>query len=354
MSCARSGRSRISHGQVIEVLVANRLSAPAPMVRVGDWAAAWAVEEVFGVTRACSTMTGSPARWTRSPRTWTRSPASARRRSRVRDRCGAAALGHDLDLHVRRLPGPGRGTAPRSGHPKDRRADLKQIQTGLAVAGDGGIPLFHRAYDGGAGEVAQVVGAMNALKKIAGPRRFLLVGDSKLISYRTWPRWMPRRRFRRPAGRPQVPAGLFAALAGAAAEVDYATGRDAGKPAGRPEHLPGPRTAMDLPGPRKNDPVHLRRILVHSTATPPAQAKAGAKLARAAEDLDKLVAPPGPGSTPPAKRRRPGQAIAAKRRAAEYLRTTITTAPAGKPVWPGTSTRTRSTPRPPPTAGTRC
>jgi len=32
--------------------------------------------------------------------------------------------------------------APRWGHPKDRRADLKQIQTGLAVSGDGGIPVF--------------------------------------------------------------------------------------------------------------------------------------------------------------------------------------------------------------------
>ena len=42
--------------------------------------------------------------------------------------------------------------------------------------------MFHRAYDGGAGEVAQVAGAMTALKKIAGPRTFLLVGDSKLIS----------------------------------------------------------------------------------------------------------------------------------------------------------------------------
>jgi len=53
---------------------------------------------------------------------------------------------------------------PRCGHPKDRRPDLKQVQTGLAVTGDGAVPVLHRAYDGGAGEVAQVVGAMTALK----------------------------------------------------------------------------------------------------------------------------------------------------------------------------------------------
>ena len=51
------------------------------------------------------------------------------------------------------------------------------------MAADGAIPLLHRAYDGGAGEVAQVVDTMNRLKTLAGPRSFLLVGDSKLISY---------------------------------------------------------------------------------------------------------------------------------------------------------------------------
>lgn len=39
----------VSHGQVIEALVANRLSAPTPMWRVSDWADAWAVDETFGI-----------------------------------------------------------------------------------------------------------------------------------------------------------------------------------------------------------------------------------------------------------------------------------------------------------------
>src|ERR1035437_7630716 len=72
---------------------------------------------------------------------------------------------------------------PRFGHPKDRRPDLLQVQAGLAVSADGGVPLWHRAYDGGAGEVAQVVPAMEALPELAGERRFLMVGDSKLVSY---------------------------------------------------------------------------------------------------------------------------------------------------------------------------
>src|SRR6266851_3786520 len=40
----------ISHGEVIEALVASRLTAPAPMVRVEEWAAAMAVEEAYGIS----------------------------------------------------------------------------------------------------------------------------------------------------------------------------------------------------------------------------------------------------------------------------------------------------------------
>ena len=99
------------------------------------------------------------------------------------------------------------------GRPKDRRPDLKQVQTGLAVSGDGGVPVFHRAYDGGAGEVAQVAGAMRALCKLAGPRRLLLVGDSKLVSYANLRDLMAAKvDFIAPASKTYVGAELLASL----------------------------------------------------------------------------------------------------------------------------------------------
>src|SRR5215813_3150326 len=39
----------LTHGQVIEALVANRLTSPRPLWRVGEWARAWAVDEVFDI-----------------------------------------------------------------------------------------------------------------------------------------------------------------------------------------------------------------------------------------------------------------------------------------------------------------
>ena len=39
----------VTHGQVIEALIANRLTSPQPLLHVEDWAQQWAVPEVFGI-----------------------------------------------------------------------------------------------------------------------------------------------------------------------------------------------------------------------------------------------------------------------------------------------------------------
>ena len=206
----------ITHGEVIEALVANRLTAPAPMLRVQDWAAAMALEETYGIAPELLN----------DDRIARALDAVAPQLDAIVGGVGAAAV-TEFGVDVSRLhwdltsislygaypEADPEYPAPRWGHPKDRRPDLKQIQTGLAVSGDGGIPVFHRPYSGGAAEVAQVTGAMTALKKIAGPRPFLLVGDSKLISYTNAVAMNAGGAgFVAPLAASRVPAGLFAAL----------------------------------------------------------------------------------------------------------------------------------------------
>src|SRR6266699_5792164 len=41
--------ARASHGQVIEALIANRLTSPSPMIHVGRWARQFAVGSVLGL-----------------------------------------------------------------------------------------------------------------------------------------------------------------------------------------------------------------------------------------------------------------------------------------------------------------
>jgi hypothetical protein len=331
----------ISHGEVIEALVANRLTAPAPMVRVQERAAAMAVDEAYGIAPGLLN----------DDRIARALDAVAPHLDEITGGAGAAAI-TEFGVDVSRLhwdltsislygaypQADQEYPAPRWGHPKDRRPDLKQIQTGLAVSGDGGIPVFHHACDGGAAEVAQVAGAMTALKQIAGPRRFLLAGDSKLISYTNAAAMNAQEvRFVAPLAAARVPAGLFAALPpGAGTAVDYTAGRDAGKPAAaRGIYRILEDGGMDLAGPRKADPpVHLRRILVYSSANAAGQAKARAlKLATATEELNRLVRTAGTRfhPTPDAVAARV-QAIATQRRVKAYLRTAITQGAAGKPV----------------------
>jgi hypothetical protein len=227
---------------------------------------------------------------------------------------------------------------PRFGHPKDRRPDLKQVQTGLGVSGDGGVPVFHRAYDGGAGEVAQVAGAMRALRKLAGPRRFLVVGDSKLVSYANLRDIMAAEvDFIAPASKTYVPAEVLASLDPAMATlVDYVAERDQGKP---PEQRGSYRVVEDtmiITGKCKADPVlQVRRVLVWSSARAGAAATARArKLERATGDLERLQRGLGSRHYPDADAVTARLvAIARSRRVAGLLRAEVGTDPAtGKPT----------------------
>jgi transposase len=286
-----------THGQVIEALVANRLTSPTPLVHVEAWASQWAVEEVWGIDPAVLN----------DDRIGRALDAVAPELDQIVGSVGARAISA-FGLDVARLhwdltsislsgayPDPDDGfPTPRYGHPKDRRPDLKQVQTGLAVTGDGdgGVPVFHRAYDGGVGEVAQVIGAMTSLKKLAGRRRLLLVGDSKLISYPNLAAMCAAKvGFIAPASKTYVPADTLAALdPDTATPVDYVAARDQGKPPERRGSYRVIEDTMQLAGKAKRDPVlSLRRVLVWSSArAKAAQTNRARKLERAQGDLGRL------------------------------------------------------------------
>lgn len=173
----RPGRdiAHLTHGQVIETLVAKRLTAPAPLWRADDWAREWTVEEVFGVEPELLN----------DDRLGRALDAVAPHLTELTYSIGARPIGEfgiDVSTCHWDMTSMSLGGAypvddqdedyPRikRGHTKDRRYDLKQIQTGLAVTGDGGIPLLSRVIDGGAAEISQITHAMNALRAIAVPK----------------------------------------------------------------------------------------------------------------------------------------------------------------------------------------
>jgi hypothetical protein len=339
--CPVAGRAALTHGQVIECLVANRLSAPAPLVHVQDWAREWAVGEALGVEPELLN----------DDRIGRALDAIASHLDQIAGSVGVAAIeafGIDVtrmhwDMTSISMHGVYEQVeegfaAPKFGHPKDRRPDLKQVQAGIAVSGDGGIPVFHRAFDGGAGEVGQVVGVMKALQQMATRRDLLIIGDSKLISYANLAAMDGDGvRFIAPASKTYVQACQLAGLSvRAATAVDYIAQRDAGKPADQRGTWHVIEDTMMLTGPRKKDPVlTLRRVFVHSSARASAAATARAKkLQRAREDLERLERGPGSRHYPTAAKVEARiAAIGKDRRVSAYLHATTTTDPGtGKPT----------------------
>lgn len=330
-----------THGQVIEALIANRLTSPSPMLHVGAWARQFAIEHALGVDPDVLN----------DDRIARALDALAPVLDEVVGSVGAAAIaayGIDIsqmhwDMTSVSLFGhypvvEEDFAQPKFGHPKDRRPDLKQIQTGIATAADGAVPVFFKPYDGGAGEVSQVVGAMEALRRLAKPRRFLLVGDTKLLSYTNIAAMITAKvTFLAPASKAFVPAPVLAGCDHeAATPVDYVAERDARLPADQRAHYRVVEDTMTITGPRKTkDPSYtVRRVFVHSSARAQAAATARAKkLDRATDDLGRLSR--GLGSrhyNTVEKVTARITTIARERRVGDYLRTSVDTDQTGRPT----------------------
>ena len=330
-----------THGQVIEAMIANRLTSPRPLLRIEDWAREWAVPEVFGV--AAETLNDD--------RVGRALDAVAPELEAIVGSIGAQAI-DAFGLDVSRLHWDMTSMSlfgdydqveegfitPSYGHPKDRRVDLKQIQTGLAVTGDGGIPILHRAFDGRAGEVNQVVGAMESLRGMCGARSFLLVGDSKLVSFENLRQMTAAGvTFIAPASKNYIAADVLAGCDfETAVEVDYVALRDAQKPPGDRGRYRVLEDRWTLASPKnlKHPGLDLRRVFVWSSADAGAAAQARAKkLDRARDDLGALERGLGSRHYPTVETVEARLVtIASKRRVGDYLSSDVCIDDTGKPT----------------------
>ncbi|MFD3820812.1 DUF4277 domain-containing protein [Streptomyces sp. NPDC058625] len=148
--CPPDPRAEPTHGQMIEVLGANRLTAPALLFRDGDRARSWAVEKVFGVE----------AHLLGDDRLARALDAIAPHLDRPAGSVGAAAIaGFGIGVartHWDMTSMSVHGAYPEAGqdedypmvkfgHPKDRRVDLKQVR---AWHFDEQVPAAQAAADG--------------------------------------------------------------------------------------------------------------------------------------------------------------------------------------------------------------
>lgn len=172
-------------GAIVEVMVLNRLLNPKAMFRIGDWAQGASVTDYFGLTaeqlnddrlgRALERIAEY------GDQVQTALVLSAIDKfeldvSQIHYDITSVELYGAYDTDDERSPSP----LPAYGHTKSGRKNVKQIQQGLSVSADGGVPICQTALDGNASETGTHRGNLEKLDQTIAKHAFLYVADTKL------------------------------------------------------------------------------------------------------------------------------------------------------------------------------
>lgn len=170
------GTALLSHGEVIEALIANRLCAPAPLYDVSGWASSAAVQELFG----------TPAALLNDDRLGRALEALAPIAELVRGEAAlraAQAFAVDLQrLHVdlTKIHVSGAyldSTLVAKGWGPERKV-ARRVQALQAVSGDG-VSVYLRPYAGNAADVSCLGESFERLRALF-PEAGVMIADSAL------------------------------------------------------------------------------------------------------------------------------------------------------------------------------
>lgn len=176
----RNREDGLTHGQVIEALVANRLSAPRPLYMVEDWASNFAMKDIYGI----------PAEKLNDDRVGRALDAIYPYLEELKSELAMRAITEfDLkkdkvlyDLTSLYFEGEYRGSDLITfGYSSSGDWDKKQVNLGLNVNLEG-IPLYHRVMEGNKVDKVTVAENVQALRKVLKTSSFLLVGDRGIMT----------------------------------------------------------------------------------------------------------------------------------------------------------------------------
>lgn len=270
----RGKQRAVSTGQVVEVLILNRLAVrPTPISKLGAWAAGQAIAEVYGLAAEAL----NDDRLGRALDELHPHLADAWAAIVL---AGAEAYGlrlHQLHTDVTRLAfegayedvpatsGDGQ-PLPRITHGYTGRQDpsRKQLTVSLTVTADGGLPAWYRVADGNADDTRAYLAHLTALREQLHLDAPLVVGDSKLITQANLLGFCRAgARFIGPAGLSETDRATLRALWAAGLPWHRLDPAPPGAPPtpGRYWGLERPET---LPDPERGRSYALRRLYVQS------------------------------------------------------------------------------------------
>lgn len=170
----------ISNGQAVEALVMNRLTSPAPLYRVEDWASECALKEACGI---------SPEE------------VNDDRLARALDAISPKIEQIEADVSLRIMAkydikpdlvhfdftsiyfeGAYEGSEMlKLGYSRDQKPDKKQVNVGIDVDAAEGMPLFHTSYDGNVPDPKMAVENLRKIRERLKPDHMIMVGDRSAI-----------------------------------------------------------------------------------------------------------------------------------------------------------------------------
>jgi hypothetical protein len=170
------GRAQLTHGEVVAALIANRLSAPAPLYDVAGWASSAAVHELLDVPAA---LLGDD-RLGRALEAFAPVAASVRGAAMLAaiDVFGTDAARLHLDLTTLTVSGAYPGSDLVGKGWNSTRQIQRQVRV-LAASNSTGVPLYVRPHPGSAAELTCLGQAMDELAALLPPG-LLVVADSAM------------------------------------------------------------------------------------------------------------------------------------------------------------------------------
>jgi transposase len=175
-------------GTLVEVMICNRLLNPKAMFRIDDWAQGAAVSEYFGLDagqlnddrlgRALERIAAH------SVPVQTAAVLTAIKEFKLDvsqvhyDITGIELFGaYEMELAEGETPPK---PTPAYGRTKSGRKNVKQIQVGVNVTGDGGVPIGHLPLDGNAAEAPTHLDNLRRLRAMLPKQKLLYIADTKL------------------------------------------------------------------------------------------------------------------------------------------------------------------------------
>ena len=177
----RDSDEHLTHGEVLEMTVYNRLTSPRPLYRVEDWGRQYATETLFGI-KPEKLNDDRIARMLETIGVHQEEIQSALS-MRMMESFGISAKSIHYDITSLSFEGEYlESDVVRFGYSRDRRPDLKQVNVSLDVTTEGSVPVWSRTLPGNTTDVTTVMENMKSLKKNLQLKDYLVIMDRGMVS----------------------------------------------------------------------------------------------------------------------------------------------------------------------------